>query len=224
MLNHAKLTPERLSRFRSYFQFPVVFCLKLLVGYKFKGFQVSGLENLPKRQGLTDQSVIVVSNHTTAWDPPILSIAMRYQPISYMAKEELFEKWLSRTFYTLMGTFSVNRTKLEVSTIKSAKMVLETRGLWYLGMFPQGTRSDSLEEVKDGVGFIAKLTQAPVLPVGIAIVDKNIQVCIGQLIPPSKDVAEMSKKVQEALIDLKGRAEAEILGLPASRSLVHNHS
>jgi 1-acyl-sn-glycerol-3-phosphate acyltransferase len=123
-----------------------------------------------------------------------------------MAKQELFQHWFSKRFYRLMGSFSVNRDKVEVSTIKSAKAVLQS-GNWHLGIFPEGTRSEvgEVKEVKKGAAFMAKMAKAPILPIGITRSGtdlKDITVRIGKLIPCEGDVDEIAEKLQQALIEL----------------------
>ena len=108
--------------------------------YKIK---VEGRENIPK-----GEKIILAGNHISYFDPFLLFLAT-YRPVAFMAKMELFERstkdtllakfidnwrigWMDR-----LGAFSVNREKLEVSTIKTARDVLKTKR-WTLGIFPQG--------------------------------------------------------------------------------------
>jgi 1-acyl-sn-glycerol-3-phosphate acyltransferase len=55
-----------------------------MLGLYFRG-RVYGTEHVPKTGPL-----IVVANHASDFDPPLLSAAVR-RPVSYMAKEELFK-------------------------------------------------------------------------------------------------------------------------------------
>ncbi|MFM6282841.1 MAG: lysophospholipid acyltransferase family protein [Dolichospermum sp.] len=50
----------------------------------FRG-KIYGAENVPR-----NGAVIVVSNHASYFDPPIVSSCVR-RPVAYMAKEELFK-------------------------------------------------------------------------------------------------------------------------------------
>ncbi|MFM9157087.1 MAG: lysophospholipid acyltransferase family protein, partial [Dolichospermum sp.] len=47
--------------------------------------KIYGAENVPR-----NGAVIVVSNHASYFDPPIVSSCVR-RPVAYMAKEELFK-------------------------------------------------------------------------------------------------------------------------------------
>lgn len=171
--------------------------------------KVKGKENKPKGLG----SYIMASNHISDLDPPIISVIMGWQPVSYMAKRELFEHPAWALYYWWMATFAVNREKLEMSTVKSALKVLKS-GRWVLGLFPEGTRNPdgSVQEAKRGVAFFAKSANVPVLPIGLCRKGKNrtqIRVRIGPLIPPEDDMDAMTEKVQNAIAELVKQAEAD---------------
>ena len=67
-----------------------------------------------------------------------------------------------------LGAFSVNREKLEVSTIKTARDVLKTKR-WTLGIFPQGgiRKNKKIENVNKGFAALAKMVGVDILPIGI---------------------------------------------------------
>lgn len=138
--------------------------LKTLKG----GMASSGLSNLPDEP----RGHILVANHTSNWDPPLVSATVWPNPVSYMAKAELFSPPLLGWYFRTTRAFLVNRQKLETATIRSAKTVLDQSG-WFLGMFPEGTRaktevSEGVQPFKRGVAFIARLAKADVVPIGIA--------------------------------------------------------
>ena len=60
--------------------------IKLMYNYN-----VEGKENIP-----SDERFIVAANHISGRDPFLLPFALNL-PIAFMAKEELFEKFFSRT-------------------------------------------------------------------------------------------------------------------------------
>ena len=130
-----------------------------------------------------------------------------------MAKEELFEKFFSRTLMDFCGAFAVRRDKVEVSTIKTALNIKNTK--WMLGLFPQGTRDSSqkVEKITKGFASFAKATKTGILPVGIIGSDKKPQwpfcskltVKIGKLIPYSDDIEDMMTKWCESISELTGK-------------------
>ncbi|HEY9687290.1 MAG TPA: lysophospholipid acyltransferase family protein [Coleofasciculaceae cyanobacterium] len=181
-------------------------CIKLLEIYLRLRYDVRiyGKENQPK--GF--QSYIVACNHTSTKDPPLVSIALDYQPIAYMAKLELFRTPILRLYNWAMSTFAVNREKLELSTVKTALKVLK-HGKWALGIFPEGSRQKDgqLGEAKRGVAYFAKTAWAPVLPLAVVHSTppkgkKRLEVRIGKLIPPEKDMDALTLKIQNAIAEL----------------------
>ena len=58
----------------------------------------------------------------------------------YLCKKELFENPFMRWWLNWLGTFSVDREHLGVSTIKTVLTIKKTD--WVLGIFPQGTRQE----------------------------------------------------------------------------------
>lgn len=164
-----------------------------------------GRENIPK-----GKPVIFASNHSSYHDPPLLSITAR-KHIAYMAKKELFDvPGLSQIIYHL-GAFPVNREKLEISTIKTAKHILKD-SYWNMGIFPQGTRipSGSLDDIKPGFGHLAKAAKAVVIPTFIEI-DRGflslygkVTVHFGEPLPQSSDPEEISENWKAAMAKLKG--------------------
>lgn len=166
-------------------------------------YKVSGRENIPH-----DRSVIFACSHASYHDPTILSLAVR-RPIAYMAKKELFNVPVLSKLITMLGAFPVNRQKLEISTIKTAKHILTTNK-WVLGIFPQGTRimDGSLDNIKPGFSHLARITKAPVIPVFINIKKGmfpfygKIYVKIGEPLPVSNELEEISKNWTEAVSKL----------------------
>ncbi len=189
----------------SNFKWPHIFAqwlsIRILdVMFRFKyDFKVFGKENQPKKWS----SFIVASNHSSTMDPPFVSVAMDFQPISYMAKIELFQKPIMRTYNLAMSSFAVNREKLELSTVKTAIKVLK-QGQWALGIFPEGTRNPdgSVGEAKRGVAYFSKTTGAPVQPIGIYKNGRRVYIHIGAMIPSEKDLDALTLKIQNSIAAL----------------------
>ncbi len=124
-------------------------------------WRVEGKENVPRRGPL-----IVVSNHLSLIDPPLLGASIPRR-ISFMAKEELFESTFSRMVVEGYGAFPVRRGRLDKQALRSAWHALDAQGV--LGMFPEGRRSSDghMREAEDGAARIASRKGAQLLPVGI---------------------------------------------------------
>lgn len=146
-----------------YFILRVIFCtfFKLL----FRA-EIIGKENLP-REG----AAIVAANHMSNWDPPLLACFLP-RPVGYMAKEELFENPVFGGIIRRAHAFPVKRGAADRGAIKTAVQVLKTGHC--LGLFPEGTRSRTgqMKKAEAGVGLIAAMTDAPVVPAAIIGTDR----------------------------------------------------
>lgn len=124
------------------------------------GISVEGRENIP------DGGAIVCSNHTSMFDPIILTAALG-QNVCYMAKAELFKIPVFRSLIKAFGAYPVNRGGADVKSLKTTVGLINDGEK--IGIFPQGTRmpkkSPAPEQAKGGVGLIAYRSQADVLPV-----------------------------------------------------------
>ena len=170
-------------------------------------YSVEGRENIPQ-QG----KFIVAANHISGRDPFLLPFALNL-PIAFMAKEELFEKFFSRTLMDFCGAFAVRRDKVEVSTIKTALNIKNTN--WMLGLFPQGTRDSSqkVEKITKGFASFAKATKTGILPVAIIGTDQKpkwpfspkLTVKIGKIIPYSDNIDDMIKQWCDSISQMTGK-------------------
>jgi 1-acyl-sn-glycerol-3-phosphate acyltransferase len=131
-----------------------------MLGLYFRG-RVYGAEQVPTTGGL-----VVVANHASDFDPPLLSAAVR-RPVSYMAKEELFNVPVLSQAIRLYGAYPVKRGSADRSAIREALKQLDQGGA--VGIFLQGTRTVNgrIPEPKIGAALIAAKAQVPLLPVSL---------------------------------------------------------
>ena len=207
MSTFSKRDAKIYNKFRTIFQWLAcnVFFgayIKLMYDYN-----VEGKENIPE-----DDRFIVAANHISGRDPFLLPFALDL-PIAFMAKEELFDKFFSRTLMDYCGAFAVRRDKVEVSTIKTALNIKNTK--WMLGLFPQGTRdaSQRVEKITKGFASFAKATKTGILPVAIIGSDEKpkwlarpkLTVKIGKMIPYSDNIEDMMQKWCSVIFELTGK-------------------
>ncbi len=122
------------------------------------GFKVTGSDAIPRSGG-----VIIASNHVSYCDPPVVGSGVPRE-LTFMAKEELFS---NKAFGWLIGRYNaipLKRSVGDVGALRKAVGILK-QGKAVL-MFPEGTRSltGRLLKPKPGIGMIASLASAPVVP------------------------------------------------------------
>lgn len=123
--------------------------------------RIHGAEKVPKTGPL-----IVVSNHASDFDPPMLSNCVG-RPVAFMAKEELFQVPVLKQAITLYGAYPVKRGSADRSAIRAALASLEQG--WAVGIFITGTRTPDgrVTDPKLGAAMIAAKAKAPLLPVSL---------------------------------------------------------
>jgi len=123
--------------------------------------KVIGKENVPKKG-----PVIVCSNHTSNFDPPVLGITFP-RTVHFMAKEELFHKKSLKWLLTNLNAFPVKRGFRDRQALRTGLKRLEEGHV--LGLFPEGTRSKDgqLKKGLAGAGFFAMRSKATVIPCAI---------------------------------------------------------
>lgn len=149
--------------------------IRLVLLFIFKVFfriKVKGKENLP-----TEGGIIIMANHISAFDPPLLA-AIFDRPVRFMAKKELFENPVMRFVLFLADSFPVDRSRTDITAVKNALSVLKKGEV--LGIFPEGTRrpEGKLGNPKSGSVMLAIKSGVPILPVGIKNIKKNGRITI----------------------------------------------
>ena len=124
--------------------------------------RVIGREHLPA-QG----RVLLVSNHISQLDPPIMGVAALPRRIYYMAKAELFRVPLLRRAVYRLGAFPVERGGADRRALRLAKDVIERDDV--LLMFPEGTRhvDGRLRPGMPGAGSLGLEPGVTVVPAAI---------------------------------------------------------
>ncbi len=198
----SEMQPER--RNWIWFSFQVV--LRLLFALWFR-YRARGHDKITHRGGM-----LLIINHQSFLDPLLVGLPLS-RPVSYVARENLFRVpiigWILRHTYVL----PINRDAAGASVLR--EMITRLKAGFWVGIFPEGTRSadGSLGEIKPG--FLAMLRRAdvPVCPVGIAGADRalgrnhklphfsTVRVVFGEPIPATQ-VAETLKLGETALLDL----------------------
>ncbi|MEK7281129.1 MAG: lysophospholipid acyltransferase family protein [Chloroflexota bacterium] len=178
-------------------------------------WRVTGKENVP-RQG----PFIIVSNHISTTDSPLIGTAILPRRIVFMAKEELFHFW-GTPVIRAYGAFPVRKRQFDRQAIRRAAQVLD-KGL-ALGIYPEGTRSVTrqLQAPYLGAAFIALKYHVPILPVAVIGSERlmtrrlfrrpAVTVRIGKLISPTSFDGKVTKDTLESLSRIFMERIAELL-------------
>ena len=156
--------------------------------FLFRGHLI-GKENIPQKN-----SFIMVSNHGSLLDPPLLGHALG-RNISFMAKAELFKIPLLGFIIKACGAYPVKRGIVDKNTIKTACKKLSNDKC--IGIFIDGTRQKNgrVNRPKQGAALLAFKNQKLLLPV--AIVNSHRLIRFKFFIPLfSKIVIKVGKPVQ----------------------------
>jgi len=151
--------------------------------------QLIGRDNIPQKD-----SFIMVSNHGSLLDPPLLGHALG-RNISFMAKAELFEIPFLGFIIKACGAYPVKRGIADKNTIKTACKKLSNDNS--IGIFIDGTRQKNgrVNRPKQGAALLAFKNQKLLLPV--AIVNSHRLIRFKFFIPLfSKIVIKVGKPVQ----------------------------
>lgn len=130
--------------------------------------KVNGKEHIPKTG-----KVILASNHVSYLDPPAVGVACP-RVVSFMARDTLLKNPLWRWALKGIGVIPLRKSSSDVSALKIALKRLSLGQIVVL--FPEGTRSSDgeIKSGSEGVGFIARKSRAPVVPVYVNGTDKAL--------------------------------------------------
>ena len=182
--------------------------------FVFKGHLI-GRDNIPQKGNF-----IMVSNHGSLLDPPLLGHALG-RNISFMAKAELFKIPFLGFVIRACGAYPVKRGIADKNTIQTACNKLSSNKC--IGIFIDGTRQKNgrVNKPKHGAALLAFKNQTLLLPVAIVNSHKLIRfkycipifskivIKVGKpLLPPQSssrdDLSSVTINLQENINNLIG--------------------
>lgn len=201
--------PERRNWTWSVFQLGMRLIFTLWLRYRARGH-----DRITHRGGM-----LLIINHQSFLDPMLVGVPLR-RPVSFLARDNLFRVpligWVLRHTYVL----PINRESAGTGALR--EMIARLKAGFWVGIFPEGTRSadGSLGEIKPGFLAMLRRSGVPVCPVGIAGADRalgrnhklphfsTVRVVFGEPIS-AEQVAETLKLGESVLLDLiRSRLEA----------------
>jgi 1-acyl-sn-glycerol-3-phosphate acyltransferase len=110
--------------------------------------------------------LIVVCNHLSLVDPPLLAASLPRR-LRFLAKRELFSSPALGLFVRASQSIPLGRRATDREALAHAEAHLRSGGV--LAIFPEGQRSPNglLQPGKAGVGYLALRTGAPLVPVAM---------------------------------------------------------
>jgi 1-acyl-sn-glycerol-3-phosphate acyltransferase len=181
--------------------------------------QLRGTRNIPREGPL-----LIVPNHQTYADPPLVTIPVRRR-VYYMAWSRLFDIPVFNRFIRMLRAFPVDIDGRDSRATREALRLLKAGAA--LMIFPEGerTRDGLVQHFKPGAFRLAVSLSVPVLPVTIVGGDRAWPP--GRVLPRPRRItityhpvlhAAPAQDSREAARDLAARTRAAIVSaMPAAR-------
>ena len=128
--------------------------------------KVTGRENIPE-----SGPYIIVVNHMSKADPPLLYIAFPPMRLRFFAGEKWEDHFLFGPIMKVVGAIYINRGEVDRRALREAMEALRNGSIF--GLAPEGTRSrvGHLIKAKDGAAYLASRADVPLVPVGVVNTD-----------------------------------------------------
>ncbi len=139
-----------------------LWCAFLTLKFLFR-FKRFGVSNIPRTGG-----VLLVANHQSYIDPPLVAVSMMHRQMHAMARASLFESKLFGWYIRMLNTIPLREDgKGDTAPMKDA-LARMNRGAAVV-IFPEGSRSETGEigEFQRGAGLLIKRSKCPVVPMAI---------------------------------------------------------
>ncbi len=127
--------------------------------------KVTGLEKVPR-----DKKFLLICNHRSKFDNMIASYIFKKWPVAYVSKPENFSIPMGRRYMKRACYIPLNRTSpKDALTVIDEAVRLIKDDLSCVGVFPEGTRSDStaLLPFRAGCLRIAKNAHCPIVVITV---------------------------------------------------------
>lgn len=137
-------------------------CRLLLLAH----IEVHGRERLP-----ATGPYLVVLNHTSTVDTPVLLLSFPLQKWRFFAVEKWKRHPIFGPLMAWLGAIYIARDEVDRQQMRQALAAIGAGTVF--GLAPEGTRSrvGQLMPAKDGAAFLASRTEVPIVPVGLENTD-----------------------------------------------------
>lgn len=164
-------------------------------------FYRSTLVNPERLEGM-EAPYIMIANHQSMMDPPLLGMHLNRYEIRFIGKRELTRVPLLRWTVKKLHMIPVSRHQTDISAMRAGLDTLKAGNV--LGIFPEGTRyreDQPMAHIESGFLILALRSRVPLLPVyihGIPSPFKRVKLIVGD--PISFD--SLNKESMEASHDV----------------------
>ena len=110
----------------------VKFASRTILSHFFK-IDVRGIDNIPEKE-----SFVLLPKHQRWEDIPLIAISIE-RPLYFIAKQELFDNFLSKSFIAMLGGLPLDRNRPNRSRCTFAKVFKKLEQKEVLVVFPEGT-------------------------------------------------------------------------------------
>jgi len=127
--------------------------------------RVTGSANLRRRDA--QGPLLVISNHQSFLDPPVIGVAASRQ-LCFLARKTLFRNPVFSWFIRSFNAAPVDQEGIGIEGLRIVMRLLEEKQA--VVIFPEGERSPAGDFVplKPGILLLLRKSKAPIIPVGIA--------------------------------------------------------
>lgn len=172
------------------------------------GYRARGHERLEDEGG-----ALILANHQSFLDPLLVGLPLR-RPVSFLARDSLFKipfiGWILKNTYVV----PINRESTSSASIRET--IRRMQNGYLVGVFPEGTRSETgtVGELKPGFLAFLRRSRVPVYPIGIAgafqalgrhswfLKSSRVRVVFGDPISVEQLQKFQSRDTDQELIDL----------------------
>lgn len=121
-----------------------------------------GTTRVPRHGGL-----LIIANHQSHLDPPLLGVAIRERNMAAIAREGLFAHWPMGPLLRGLGCIAIKEDEGDAGAIRTA--IAQLKAGRVVVIFPEGSRSPdgALKHFKRGVWVLLARSGVPVLPAAV---------------------------------------------------------
>lgn len=121
-----------------------------------------GVSNVPATGG-----VLVIANHQSHLDPPLLGVAIRHRNMAAIARAGLFKNPIFGALLRGLGAIPIKEDEGDASAVRSA--IAQLKAGRVIVIFPEGSRSPdgALHDFKRGTWLLLSRSGVPVVPAAV---------------------------------------------------------